>query len=332
MTILTRRWYGVSGWAVVMALLAGVLAWWMLPRHLPVQRWVLPGTVVPQILTAEGVLKASSLQIRHDSQAEHGVVVDQFTCHLHIHDGSYREEKLALVEFPDEQLVGLKLRKDPHPSPGIAETYQLTDRRDEVVETLPLVEKDILITNDYIMLRSLSSPLPHLPHELRTVGQLAMTPDHHWLILQYRRDQAWKPLHDKLLSWWPWLAMKLPASSGCAILLYDRQTKEQYRINPGSTQLSPHAPGSEQPLLFLAAGDSSGFIVASYPNLFGNPSIIPGTCSTISWYTLPPRFEVWRWAVILGCVLLPVCFSWLRRKRVNRGLQYALTSEAHPIP
>jgi hypothetical protein len=109
---LYSRWCGISGYAMVMALLMGTLTWWLLPRYGHQHRWTLDGTARVQWIGKDGDIVVKMLRPDEATRKKNSVTLKQSSYQLQTHDGSMKQIELKEMFWePESEKVGMSLNR-----------------------------------------------------------------------------------------------------------------------------------------------------------------------------------------------------------------------------
>jgi hypothetical protein len=292
-TLLTRRWYGVSGWAVVMALLVCMIACWLVPGINWVHRWTFDGVAIVQEFTNDGVVVVS---LFHDQSSTRSVRLDLIS-------GSSQE----YLSEPDRSThpgtsCGFVLSHTGYAFEEKA-TLSLKDNATNVEQQFTINEPGVRITEIYKGTISRQGARVGLS----TAGYSAMSSDGRWLLVQSSKGQLWTPFVLWMESELNWKPSFLPITQRHHVHALDRGTNTLTKCD---LEVG-HSPA------FIVHPSNQGFLVVSFDGIMGVPSTAK-PLSTISWYRLPldARSRTWgQWWGIASIAAFPLFLSWLRRNR-----------------
>jgi hypothetical protein len=294
MKLLTRRWCGVSGLAVVMALLVGVLAWWLLPPRPFVHRWTFDGVAIVQEFRKDGEVIVC---LFHDDSSTRAVQLD-------LASGASQQ----FLQEPDRTihprtLCGYELSHTL--SHNDTATLTLKEQATSEEEKIIINHASVWIDDMYVGTTMNSSAKVGLA----TVGYAAMSTDQRWLLVQSAQQRPWASFIDGLESVFHWKPSFVPMTQHHYAHVLDRQNGVMTRHD---LQIE-HSP------TFIVHPNNLGFLAISFDGNMVVPKT-PNPVSTISWYPLPPnanRRTLGQWCTVGVLTVVPILLSWLRRKRIK---------------
>lgn len=289
--VLSRRWLGVTVWAYLLALSLALLVYWLLPKDAALHRWTFNGTV-----------------------AVVGFTPDQSQMVLAIHGGyafldlkTGMVERVSAIEDSDRQQLVVP-EKVPYQLSYTAFFFENRSPEIDLVNTRDGSRRNVPVNDSAVNVASGGITIGgrvHATIKLSTSGRVAMSPDHSRLLLSSRRFSNWFRMMNWMEENWNWSPSWLPEGTSHHMLI----------VNLLDNTLTEHELRFHRDTKFVIHPAGTGFAVVDRDWFFNASANKP---STISWYALPPgtaHHTLNQWLAILGAFMIPVLFSFSRRKR-----------------